>query len=185
MVEMTAAMKAFSWPEELRHAPKSPDPDNRGGFSSACRCGYPGKSVKSSPSHAYQATRVHAETENRREANGGKPKPMGTVDLPDTIALGEDAPGGALWGGGARRPSRASVGSSRPSRGGPATPCGCGCGEPSGGLFRPGHDSKLLSRLLNSIRSGAQTLAEAHEEMDKIGTSQKLKDKLAGKWGHA
>jgi hypothetical protein len=75
------------------------------------------------------------------------------------------------------------VGSRSASRGTPGTPCGCGCGEPSGGLFRPGHDSKLLSRLMGEIRSGTKTLADAHAEMVEIGTSDKLRDKLAAKVG--
>lgn len=181
-VVMTPAMKAFSWPEDLRHAPGSPD-EERGGFRSRCRCGYMGKWVKSSPSHAYQSTRVHAENENRREAQGGQPRDVTTVDLPNQIQLAPDAPGGAAWGGTRSRPSRASVGSPRASRGAAGTPCGCGCGEPSGGLFRPGHDSKLLSRLLGEIRGGAKTLAEAHAEMAEIGTSEVLREKLAKKVG--
>lgn len=168
MVNMTAAMKAFSWDPALKHAPKSPDVDDRGGFSSACRCGYAGKSVKSSPSHAYQATRVHAETENRRDQG----KTVSDVDLPHLISLDPAAPGGAQ---GSSRPR--TVSRSR-SQGAPGTPCGCGCGEPSGGLFRPGHDSKLLSRLQAEVKSGVKTIADALAEMTSIGTSDKLKAKF-------
>lgn len=167
----TAAMLAFQWDPALRHAPGSPDAVS-GGFQCACRCGYPGKRVTSSPSHAYQATRVHAENENRREGTGGE-----AVPAADYSASGEPPRQ-------VRRtvaPPRPSVGSPAASRATAGTPCGCGCGEPSGGLFRPGHDSKLLSRLTGEIRSGAKTLEDAHREMDDIGTSAKLKDKLAGK----
>ena len=172
MVEMTAAMKAFSWDPALKHAPKSPDVDDRGGFSSACRCGYAGKSVKSSPSHAYQATRVHAETENRRDQG----KAVSDVDLPGLISLDPAAPGGAQGSSRPRMVSRSR------SQGAPGTPCGCGCGEPSGGgTFRPGHDSKLLSRLIKAVRSGEQTLEDALAEMTKIGASDKLKAKFEGR----
>lgn len=197
-VVMTPAMQAFAWSPDLRHAPGSPD-EERGGFRSPCRCGYSGKWVKSSPSHAYQATRVHAENENRRELAGGRavdptdysasgepPRARGVqkrsvenVDLPNQIQMAPDAPGGPQWAGS----SRASVGSRRASRTGVGTPCGCGCGDLSGGLFRPGHDSKLLSLLMGAIRAGTMTLAEAHARMDEIGTSDKLKAKLAQKVG--
>lgn len=163
-VSMSAAAKAaFEWPAELAHAPQSPEATLGGQFKASCRCGYEGKAV-STPSHAYNATKVHAETENRRAS--------GKLEVP------------ALVGGTRQRPvasSRGGTGSPGASRGGAGTPCGCGCGEPSGGLFRPGHDSKLLSRLLGEIRSGAKTLADAHAEMDTIGTSDKLKAKLAQK----
>lgn len=181
MSERTAAIKAFEWDPELRHAPGPPDVVT-GGFQSACRCGYAGKRVTSSPSHAYQATRVHAENENRREAGGGVVVQVENYsrngEPPKTRASRPAAiPGQA--------PSRASVGSSRASRAGAGTPCGCGCGEPSGGLFRPGHDSKLLSRLMGEIRAGDKTLAEAHAEMTTIGTSEVLREKLAKKLGAA
>lgn len=156
-----AAQAAFGWPAELRHAPGPPD-EERGGFRSACRCGYPGKWTKASPSHAHQHTRNHAEAENARERAGGAP-----VDH----AAGE------------KPPRVASVASPRPSRGSGGTPCGCGCGEPSGGLFRPGHDSKLLSRLVGSVRSGDLTADDAVAEMDKIGASDKLKAKFTKRLG--
>lgn len=164
-VSMSAAAKAtFGWPAELTHAPQSPETTLGNQFRSPCRCGYEGKAV-STPSHAYNATKVHADTENRRAA--------GKLEMPALV-------------GGARppvAPSRGGTAPPRASRGGVGTPCGCGCGEPSGGLFRPGHDSKLLSRLLGEIRSGTKTLADAHAEMDTIGTSDKLKAKLAQKVG--
>lgn len=164
------AKKLYEWDENSRHAPQSPDPEGNG-FRCKCRCGYPGKFVTSSPSHAYNATRVHAENENRREGGGGQ-----LVEPTEYTTGGE--PPRAL-----RRstPSGPSVGSPRASQGTPGTPCGCGCGESSGGLFRPGHDSKLLSRLLGEIRSGAKTLDQAHKEMAEIGTSEVLREKLAKK----
>lgn len=165
-----AARVAFGWPRDQRHAPQSPD-EEKGGFRAACRCGWPGRWVKASPSHAYQVTRIHAETENAREAAGGAlidPAEYSRDGQPPRTARPAPSP-------------RPSVPSSRPSRGGPGTPCGCGCGESSGGLFRPGHDSKLLSRLMAEIRSGTKTLAQAHEEMTQIGTSEVLRDKLAKK----
>jgi hypothetical protein len=174
-----AAKALFPWDENSKHAPGVAEPEGNG-FRSRCRCGYMGKFVTSSPSHAYNSTRVHAENENRREQDGGAP-----VDPSDYTASGEPpravrratptVPG--------QTPSRPSVGSRSASRGTPGPPCGCGCGEPSGGLFRPGHDSKLLSRLMGEIRSGTKTLADAHAEMVEIGTSDKLRDKLAAKVG--
>lgn len=157
-----AAQAAFGWPAELNHAPQSPETTLGNQFKAPCRCGYEGKAC-STPSHAYNATKVHAETENRRDRG----ELVGAAPVP----------------AGGSTPGRAPAGSPRASRGGAGTPCGCGCGEPSGGLFRPGHDSKLLSRLLGEVRSGAKTLADAHAEMDAIGTSDKLKAKLAQKVG--
>jgi len=172
-IEYTEAMKAFSWPPELRHAPGPPDAD-ASGFRSACRCGYPGKHVKSSPSHAYAATRVHAETENRREAQGGV-----------KVESSEYGPGGEIPR--TRRPvapSRPSVGSpraSRPASGTGARPCACGCGETCGGLFRPGHDSKLLSRLVTEHKTKGRTVDECVAEMAGLGCSDKLQDKFRQK----
>lgn len=157
-----AAQAAFGWDPELKHAPQSPETTLGNQFKAPCRCGYEGKAC-STPSHAYNATKVHAETENRR-------------DRGELVGAPPAASGGST-------PARAPAGVSRASRGTPGTPCGCGCGEPSGGLFRPGHDSKLLSRLLGEVRSGTKTLADAHAEMDTIGTSDKLKAKLAQKVG--
>lgn len=154
-----SARAAFGWSPELKHAPQSPT-DKNGKFYCTCRCGFESRPV-ATPSHAYTITRLHAEAENHC------PRPQ--------------APAPSAG----RAPERAPEGSSRACRGGGGTPCGCGCGEPSGGLFRPGHDSKLLSRLLNEIRSGAKTLADAHAEMDVVGTSDKLKAKLAQKAGVA
>lgn len=170
---LTEAAKAlFDWDDSSRHAPLSTEVHGNG-FRTPCRCGYEGKFVTSSPSHSYNSTRVHVTNENRREAEGGA-----KVEGADYQNNGE--PPRAV-----RRAtvpsSRPATGSSRASRGGPTTPCGCGCGEPSGGLFRPGHDSKLLSRLLGEIRSGAKTLEQAHKEMADIGTSEVLRDKLAKK----
>lgn len=176
--EKTAAIKAFEWSEDLRHAPGPPDVVT-GGFQCPCRCGYAGKRVTSSPSHAYQATRVHAENENRREGGGGV-----IVQVEDYSRSGEPPkvrasrptaiPGQAS--------SWASVGSSRASRAGAGTPCGCGCGETTGGgLFRPGHDSKLLTRLVSGVKSGAQTKEEALADMSNVGCSDKLVAKFLGK----
>ena len=169
------AQKLFPWDENSRHAPKSTEVEGNG-FRTACRCGYEGRLVTSSPSHSYNSTKVHVENENRREQDGGQ-----KVEGGDYQANGE--PPRVV-----RRAARAAVASSRPatgvrraSQGTPGTPCGCGCGEPCGGLFRPGHDSKLLSRLLEGVRAGAITLAEAHEEMTLIGTSEVLKDTLTKK----
>lgn len=157
-----AAKAAFGWPAELNHAPQSPEMTLGNQFKAPCRCGYEGKAC-STPSHAYNATKVHADTENRRD--------RGELVGPPPAASGTSTPG------------RAPAGVRSASRSTPGTPCGCGCGEPSGGLFRPGHDSKLLSRLLGEVRSGAKTLDQAHAEMDGIGTSDKLKAKLAQKVG--
>jgi hypothetical protein len=169
------AKKMFSWNDESRHAPISTEVEGNG-FRTACRCGYPGRLVTSSPSHSYNSTKVHVENENRREEEGGE-----KVEGADYQGNGE--PPRAV-----RRAARAASTPSRPgtvprsrSQGTPGTPCGCGCGEPSGGLFRPGHDSKLLSRLLTGIKAGSITLTEAHEEMTLIGTSEVLREKLAKK----
>jgi hypothetical protein len=171
-----AAKGLFPWTAESKHAPLVAEPEANG-FRCACRCGYPGKLVTSSPSHAYNATKVHAVNENRREGDGGPPvAPEDYTNAGDPPKAARRA--AASTGGASSRPATAPR--SR-SQGTPGTPCGCGCGEPSGGLFRPGHDSKLLSRLLTGIKAGAITLAEAHEEMTQIGTSEVLKEKLAKK----
>lgn len=166
-----AAKALFDWDEDSPHAPTTTVVEGTN-FRTPCRCGYPGRLVGSSPSHSYNSTRVHVTNENRREAEGGA-----KVDGADYTPAGTPPRGAA-------RPStssRAPAGVRRASQSTPGTPCGCGCGESSGGLFRPGHDSKLLSRLLEGIRAGAITLAEAHEEMTLIGTSDVLKEKLAKK----
>lgn len=165
MAMSAAAQAAFGWPSNLRHAPGPPD-EEKGGFRSACRCGYPGKWTKASPSHAHQHTRNHAEAENAREQGGG--------------ALVEEY---ADNGQPAKARRTAPAGSSVASRVSGGTPCGCGCGEPSGGLFRPGHDSKLLSRLLKSVKEGGATLADALSEMNDIGCSVKLKEKFVKRAG--
>lgn len=133
-------------------------PEAYGGkFRSACRCGYPGKDG-GTPSHAYNATKVHADTENRREAGGGLPGAGGVLPAPRTGAV-----------------ARASR-SPRPASGG--GPCGCGCGEQCGGRFRPGHDSKLLSRLQTEVQSGAKSKDDALAE---LASHPKLQTKLAGR----
>lgn len=169
-----AAKALFPYTDEDKHAPTVAEPEGNG-FRCACRCGYPGKLVTSSPSHAFNATTVHAVNENRREAEGGP------AVAPTDYTPGGDAPRAVRRASTASTPSRAPRAPRSRSQGTPGTPCGCGCGEPSGGLFRPGHDSKLLSRLLGEIRSGAKTLADAHAEMTTIGTSEVLKEKLAKK----
>lgn len=173
-VQYTEAMKAFAWAPELPHAPGAPD-EVKGGFQSACRCGYPGRWVKSSPSHAYQSTRVHAENENRREAGGGAKM------TPEQYAAGARAPRPASVPS-----SRASVGSpraSRPAGGTGGRPCACGCGEACGGLFRPGHDSKLLSRLVTEVKTKGKSVEDAVSEMTNLGCSDKLKAKFEQKVG--
>lgn len=169
------AQKLFPWDETSRHAPISTEVEGNG-FRTACRCGYPGRLVTSSPSHSYNSTKVHVENENRREGEGGQ-----KVEGADYTATGEPPRVVRRAGRAASAPSRPGTAPRRASQGTPGTPCGCGCGEPSGGLFRPGHDSKLLSRLLQGVRDGKLTLAEAHEEMTLIGTSEVLKDKLTKK----
>lgn len=153
-----AAQRAFGWDSKLRHAPQGIESD-RAGFICPCRCGYPGRKSTGSPSAAYQHTRLHAENENAREAVGGR-----KVDF----ANGEKPPKAApvVIPGALARPGSPA-----------ASPCGCGCGEASGGLFRPGHDSKLLARLLKEV-NGGRVLAEAVAEMGKIGCSDKLQSKF-------
>lgn len=170
-----AAKAMFPWNDESRHAPISTEVEGNG-FRTACRCGYPGRLVTSSPSHSYNSTKVHVENENRREREGGEKVEGANYQNngEPPRAVRRSRPAGAA-------PSRPGTAPRRPSQGTPGTPCGCGCGEPSGGLFRPGHDSKLLSRLLGEVRGGTKTLAEAHEEMTLIGTSEVLKEKLAKK----
>lgn len=62
-----------------------------------------------------------------------------------------------------------------------AKTCGCGCGEAVKGMFRPGHDSKLLSALLGQVRSGQSTPAQATEAAENLGCSPKFVAKLASK----
>lgn len=153
-----AAKATFGWPADLNHAPQSPENTLGNQFKAACRCGYEGKAC-STPSHAYNATKVHAQMANAR-------------DRGETPASPE--PGSA--------PARPGTGARRASRGTPGTPCGCGCGEPSGGLFRPGHDSKLLSRLVKAVKAG-QSREDALAEFDKVGASDKLRAKFISKIG--
>lgn len=148
-----ATLMAFGFPPDAEHAPMSPVDVPGAKFRCPCRCGYEGKST-STPSHAYNATRVHAEAENARKT-GGTP----AASTPYRRAVVSSA-------------------TSRPRAGQTAGPCACGCGTACGGLFAPGHDSKLLSRLQSEIKSGAKTLEVAIKEMTDIGTSDKLKDKL-------
>ena len=175
-----SAKAMFGWNDESRHACTEVVVEGNT-FRVPCRCGYQGKPVTSSPSHAYNSTKVHAETENRREAAGGQ-----KVEA-DYTRTGE--PPRAV----VRRsaPSRPTTAPRRASQGTPGTPCGCGCGEPSGGLFRPGHDSKLLSRLLGEIRGGRMTLLASlapylGTRVVEVGAgtgsfSEMLRDKLAKK----
>ena len=173
---LSAAAKAlFPWDENSRHAPVSTEVEGNG-FRTACRCGYPGRLVTSSPSHSYNSTKVHVENENRREADGGE-----KVEGTDYQHNGEPPRAVRRKTASTSTPSRPTTGARRASQGTPGTPCGCGCGEPSGGLFRPGHDSKLLSRLLGEIRGGTLTLEDAHKQMVEIGTSEVLREKLAKK----
>lgn len=165
------AKALFPWTDESRHACTEVVVEGNT-FRCPCRCGYQGKPVTSSPSHAYNATKVHAENENRREADGGQ-----KVEGAEYGRSGEP-PRAILRGAPSSRPARAPR---TASQGTPGTPCGCGCGEPSGGLFRPGHDSKLLSQLLKAIREDGMTLEQAHVKMTEIGTSEVLKEKLAKK----
>lgn len=177
MMPLTDAAKAlFDWDETSRHAPLSTEVDGNG-FRTPCRCGYPGRFITSSPSHSYNSTRVHVTNENRREEEGGE-----KVDGADYTASGE-VPRSVRRAARATVPSsRAGTGARRASQGTPGTPCGCGCGEPrGGGLFRPGHDSKLLSRLQTEVRSGSKTAEQALEEVKQIGASEKLIAKLAGR----
>ncbi|QNJ57644.1 hypothetical protein SEA_KEANU_38 [Streptomyces phage Keanu] len=173
-----AAKALFPWDDNSKHAPKVAEPEGNG-FRCACRCGYPGKLVTSSPSHAYNATKVHAVNENRREGDGGPA--VAPEDYTNAGDPPKSARRAAASTGGA--PSRPTTGARRASQGTPGTPCGCGCGEPSGGLFRPGHDSKLLSQLLKAIREDGMTLEQAHAKMTEIGTSEVLREKLAKKVG--
>lgn len=169
-----AAKQAFGWPASLRHCPGPPDADgNR--FRSACRCGWQGKPSPASPSHAYQITKAHADSENAREAAGG-----------EIIDAADYAHDGGLPKAARRRVASQAVDGAAAAvisspRSASATPCGCGCGELSGGLFRPGHDSKLLSRLVGEVKSGKTTLDAALDEMTRIGASDKLKAKFQGK----
>lgn len=172
-----AAKALLDYDENSRHAPISTEVEGNG-FRTACRCGYPGRLVTSSPSHSYNSTRVHVTNENRREQEGGE-----KVEGADYQNNGEPPRAVRRPRASGGTPSRAATGARRASQGTPGTPCGCGCGEPSGGLFRPGHDSKLLSRLLGEIRAGTLDLAGAHAQMTEIGTSEVLREKLAKKVG--
>jgi hypothetical protein len=129
-------------------------------FRSACRCGYPGKEC-GTPSHAYQATQVHAENENRREAEGPLSAPTTATTALRTRAA-------------TRAPRSPRTTSGRASGG----TCGCGCGETCGGRFRPGHDAKLLSRLQQEVTSGTKSRDDALAE---LVDSPKLQAKLAGR----
>lgn len=151
-----AAKKTFGWPADLNHAPGPPETTPGNQFKAACRCGYVGR-AGSTPSQAYQHTKRHADTENARDR-------------------GEVAPA-------AHAPSESPAGSSVTSRTSAGSPCGCGCGESSGGLFRPGHDSKLISRLVKSVKAGSVTVEQAVAEMAEIGTSDKLQAKFRQKAG--
>lgn len=43
----------------------------------------------------------------------------------------------------------------------PTRPCGCGCGREITGRFAPGHDAKLLSRLITGRTAAAKAEAAA------------------------
>lgn len=166
-----AAQAQFDWNDDSPHAPLPVQVEGTN-FRTPCRCGYSGRAVASSPSHSYNSTRVHVTNENRREADGG-------AKVAATDYTGQGVPPRAVRAAGS---SRAPAVPRSRSQGAPGTPCGCGCGEPCGGLFRPGHDSKLLSRLLGEVRAG-KPLADAHAEMITIGTSEVLREKLTKKVG--
>jgi hypothetical protein len=55
-------------------------------------------------------------------------------------------------------------------------PCTCGCGETTGGgLYRPGHDARHVSRLVKQVKSSELTLDAARSE---VAHSDKLVAKL-------
>lgn len=156
-----ASRAAFGWDPELTHAPKSPEVTTGNQFATACRCGYAGKSC-STPSHSYNSTKVHALVANARE--NGQPMP----DLPNAAAAAD----------GYERPVKAPRAPRvRVANAGTLSPCGCGCGEQSKGLFRPGHDARLLSRLVSAGKGGTSR-EDVLTEFDKVGASDKLRAKL-------
>lgn len=59
-----------------------------------------------------------------------------------------------------------------------AKTCACGCGATVKGLFRPGHDAKLLSCLVAHAKSGVDRAGEAVEAARSLGCSDKLIAKL-------
>ncbi|WP_219506460.1 hypothetical protein [Nonomuraea ceibae] len=56
------------------------------------------------------------------------------------------------------------------------TPCFCGCGKDSKGLFAPGHDAKMCSELVKAVAAKKLTKAQALAKAGKA--SDALKNKL-------
>lgn len=171
----------------LPHVPLSPEQTLGNSFQSACKCGYPG-AAKGTPSHAYNATSVHADMANYREGATevmpGRPAPW----RPESARLRQTAAVAA--------PSRPSVGSPATSGGAPGTarppraprasggaprPCGCGCTEMTGGgIYRPGHDARHAGNLQKRVIAKELTATEAVALLDG---QPKLQAKLAGRLG--
>jgi len=160
MTMSEAAKAAFGWPADLKHAPQSPEVTTGNQFQAACRCGYAGK-PGSTPSHAYNSTKVHAQMANARDR--GEPLPS--------------IPGAAAAANGHDPVVKTPRVARAPRDTGSLSPCGCGCGELSKGLFRPGHDARLLSRLVKSAKDGTSR-NDVLAEFDKVGASDKLRAKL-------
>jgi hypothetical protein len=61
------------------------------------------------------------------------------------------------------------------------TKCDCGCGDATlGGRFRPGHDAKLKSRLLQQARgTNKRTATKARAELKRLGWLHFLKPRAA------
>jgi len=61
--------------------------------------------------------------------------------------------------------------------------CLCGCGEQtSGGKFKPGHDAKLKSRLVNEYRDGDEATSQnAKQQLDDLGWGDHATPKPAGR----
>lgn len=158
-----ASKAAFGWPAELTHAPQSPEVTTGNQFQAACRCGYAGK-AGSTPSHAYNSTKTHALMANARER--GEPLP--------------NIPGAAVAANNHEPVAKTPRAPRAPRDAGSLSPCGCGCEELSKGLFRPGHDARLLSRLVKSAKDGSPR-DDVLAEFDKVGASDKLRAKLVGR----
>lgn len=168
----------------LPHVPLSPEQTLGNSFQSACRCGYAG-AAKSTPSHAYNATTVHADVQNFRDgatdAMPGRPAPWRpesararAVATPSRPPAGSPAASGATPG--TARPPRAPRAS-----GGAPRPCGCGCTEMTGGgIYRPGHDARHAGNLQKRVVAKELTAAEAIALLDG---QPKLQAKLAGRLG--
>lgn len=74
----------------------------------------------------------------------------------------------------------------------PATPrtCGCSpsCDRPTRGKFAPGHDAKLVARLVDDLVRRRTTRQQAREEIERAGGSPRLvakMDKAADRLGLA